>query len=292
VSPPRGPALPASGRGDRIGLADGCRLWLAGFRLGVRCLRQDPALGLKRMVLPISYWRTAEFQYVLQALDLPPQATVLDLGSPKELGAILARDRGLRVTSTDILPQEVEIAGTYARSSARSPELGGGLTAELQDGRALTYPDDSFDAAFSVSVLEHIPDGGDSEAVGQLLRVVKPGGLVVFTVPFDREYRETFVASHVYERDFVGQPVFFERHYDEPTLRTRLLSMPARLVGMELWGEGRIRGERLLGSMGGFRAFVSPLESVLAVCSLRRVSLASSDHPMAAFVTLQKEPRR
>ena len=63
------------------------------------------------------------------------------------------------------------------------------VPSEVQDGRKLSYPDDSFDAAFSVSVIEHIPDQGDTAAVRELLRVVKPGGVVIITTPYDTAYR-------------------------------------------------------------------------------------------------------
>ena len=94
----------------------------------------------------------------------------------------------------------------------------------MQDARALTYADDSFDAAYSVSVIEHIPDDGDSAAMRELMRFVRPGGVVVVTVPYDRRYRETFVDGPVYERKPLGsEAVFFERHYDRESLTKRLL---------------------------------------------------------------------
>ncbi len=107
----------------------------------------------------------------------------------------------------------------------------------------LTYPDNSFDAAYSVSVLEHIPDNGDLTALSELVGVVKPGGIIVITVPYDRSYRETFVQHSIYERKQVGvEPVFFERHYDDSTLADRLLKrVPAELVDVEFWGEGAAR---------------------------------------------------
>src|SRR2546422_10792066 len=98
----------------------------------------------------------------------------------------------------------------------------GRVHSEVQDGRALTYADGSFDAAYSVSVLEHIPDSGDSAAIRELIRVVRPGGVVVVTVPYDRNYRETFVKGPVYERKPIGsEAIFYERHYDRETLADR-----------------------------------------------------------------------
>lgn len=46
----------------------------------------------------------------------------------------------------------------------------------------IPFPDNSFDAVFSVSVLEHVQ--GQREAVEEILRVLKPGGIAIIGVPF------------------------------------------------------------------------------------------------------------
>jgi SAM-dependent methyltransferase len=175
-------------------------IWTAGVLVGLRTFREEPVLGLKRLALPVSYWRSVEFAYVWRQLALGSGARVLDLGSPKDLATMLAKHRGYEVVATDILPEAIDLSERYARAQRLHGHGPGLVSSEVQDGRALTYEDGSFDAAYSVSVLEHIPDAGDSAAIRELVRVVRPGGLVVVTVPFDRRYRETFVDGAVYER--------------------------------------------------------------------------------------------
>ena len=268
-------------------------IWLAGAMIGLRSLRREPVLGLKRLGLPVSYWRAREFAYVWRQLACPPGSRVLDLGSPKDLAAMLARHRGYHVVATDILPQAVALSERYARAQgldAHGPRrTPGHVQAEVQDGRMLSYADASFDAAYSVSVLEHIPDGGDTVAMRELLRVVRPGGRVVVTVPFDRRYRETFVHRQVYERKAVGsEPVFYERHYDRQAVAKRLTSTElADVVDLSYWGEGAVRMERLLARLGPLRAPLYPLEGVLATL-LRPVDPDGAGHPMAAFFTLRR----
>jgi 2-polyprenyl-3-methyl-5-hydroxy-6-metoxy-1,4-benzoquinol methylase len=53
-----------------------------------------------------------------------------------------------------------------------------------QDLTAMSYPDETFDAISCISVLEHIPAPFDQKAVRELLRILKPGGLLVLTVDF------------------------------------------------------------------------------------------------------------
>jgi SAM-dependent methyltransferase len=53
----------------------------------------------------------------------------------------------------------------------------------VEDVQRLTFPDDTFDLCTSTEVFEHVPD--DRRAFGEVLRVLKPGGLMLFTVPID-----------------------------------------------------------------------------------------------------------
>lgn len=68
-----------------------------------------------------------------------------------------------------------------------SEYLDGAYPGEQRDGirhedvQALSFPDQSFDLCTSTEVFEHVPD--DRRAMGEILRVLKPGGHFVFTVP-------------------------------------------------------------------------------------------------------------
>lgn len=265
-------------------------IWAAGLRSGLATLRKEPRLAVKRLALPVSYWRTAEFAYAWKRLSLPRGARVLDLGSPKDLAIFLARHRGFQVTATDILPDAVALGRRYAIAQGLDGAGPGRVLSEVQDGRALSYPDDSFDAVYSVSVLEHIPDRGDTAAIRELVRVVKPGGPVVVTVPYDDRYRETYVQHDVYERARVGdEAVFFERHYDNAALTERLIDPSgATLVDLEIWGEGRVRMERILHRLGPAGLLLSPLEPALSLAFLQRVEQNDGRRPMAAFLSFRK----
>jgi SAM-dependent methyltransferase len=264
---------------------DAASMWTAGLAIGLATLRREPVLGLKRVLLPSSYWRTMEFAYVYRQLSLPVGSRLLDVGSPKELALILARRRRYSVTATDLLPEPVELARRYAEAQGISGDGPGKVRTETQDGRHLTYPDNHFDAAFAVSVLEHIPGEGDTEAVREMIRVVKPGGLVVVTTPYDVRYREDSVPGSFSGRP--GEATIWERHYDEESLERRLLiAREAICIGRQLWGEGVLKGESMLGRMGRLRALASPAEAALAALCLRPA--VPGERAMAAFFTLRK----
>jgi SAM-dependent methyltransferase len=64
-------------------------------------------------------------------------------------------------------------------ADAEPGELRNGVRCE--DVQRLSYADASFDLVTHTEVLEHVPD--DRRALGELLRVLRPGGYMVFTVP-------------------------------------------------------------------------------------------------------------
>lgn len=71
------------------------------------------------------------------------------------------------------------------------------LTADLDspiadvkmDIHDIQYPDDSFDIIFCNHVLEHVQD--DQQCMRELRRVLKPGGLAIMQVPFEKGREKT-----------------------------------------------------------------------------------------------------
>jgi SAM-dependent methyltransferase len=55
---------------------------------------------------------------------------------------------------------------------------------QFADGHALPYPDGFFGSVYSNSVVEHIPD--PHNVLPELSRVLRKGGMIVFTVPSDQ----------------------------------------------------------------------------------------------------------
>ena len=68
-----------------------------------------------------------------------------------------------------------DLALRYAR------ERGGYLALARGDGTALPFPDATFDWAFALDILEHLDE--DGRAAAELLRVLRPGGRLLVTVP-------------------------------------------------------------------------------------------------------------
>src|SRR5256886_11427065 len=71
---------------------------------------------------------------------------------------------------TDILPEAVLLSRRYARGQRLEGQGPGLVHSEVEDGRALSYADASFDAAYSVSVLEHIGRRRHRDVAGAVTR--------------------------------------------------------------------------------------------------------------------------
>ena len=157
-----------------------------------------------RLVIPLDPSRYVELPWAIAQLGALPGERVLDLASPKLVAVELAR-RGIDVTSVDAFASEIE---TWRRLAGGRPRL----SFEVADGRALPFEDASFDHAYSISVLEHVADDGDAQALRELARVVRPGGRVVLTLPYASEARDEW-RDRPHYREGEG-PAFFQRWYD------------------------------------------------------------------------------
>ena len=200
-------------------------LYRTSVGLGLRHLLRHGYLreAVVRIVVPLDPSRYLELPETLEELAASPGQRVLDLASPKLLAVALAR-RGVEVVSVDQLASEIEAWRTLTADQPR-------LRFEVADGRALPFEDAGFDHACSVSVLEHIPEPGDEQALRELARVTRPGGRVVVTVPYAAAFREDWRDAPVYADGGGGRGRhFFQRWYDD----ARLERLAAAAPGLEL----------------------------------------------------------
>ena len=117
-------------------------------------------------------------------LGLESDETILDLGCGFGRHAFEAARRGAHVVALDAGRDEVEgVANMFAAMVAAGELTEDHLhTAAVQgDALHLPFPDGSFDRVICSEVLEHIPD--DRGAMGELARVLRPGGTMAVTVP-------------------------------------------------------------------------------------------------------------
>jgi len=108
---------------------------------------------------------------VAGALDLPPDAQVLDLAAGRGALTRELAGRAGRMVAVDAAPRMVEL---LARDLP-------GVESELMDAAALGFPDATFDLVVAGFVVHILPD--PVAAVAEVRRVLRPGGQFAFTVP-------------------------------------------------------------------------------------------------------------
>jgi SAM-dependent methyltransferase len=203
------------------------RLVLHSYRLGLRrlpaaALRRDRRhlrQALYRVLVPLEPWRFHELGWTAEH-DFAGRW--LDVGSPKLLPSLLRREGRGEWVAIDLLEEEVDLWRA----------LDPALDARVADARELPFEDGAFDGAICVSVIEHVPDegdeAGDAQAMAELWRVLRPGGVLLLTTNVAARAREVLSAAPVYgdASPAVGELAFFERQYDEEALARRLLGLP------------------------------------------------------------------
>lgn len=269
-------------------------LYKYGFKLGMKLLLngrwKEPA---RYLVVPVNYWRTLEYGLVARAGRFRPEDRVLDIGSPKLFSLYLADTIGAEVHSTDIedyfIPEYQMLRRIQKISADRFHPV-------VEDGRSLSFRDESFTKVYSISVLEHIPGDGDSRCVAEIGRVLAPGGMAMLTVPFSPISREEYKAPRFYwhRSSATGGngKVFYQRRYSEADLQRRLIE-PSGLTLSRL----QFVGERVLVDsdrelcefLPKLTGPVQPLVSKLAHTEPAD-SWRSLKKPLCAFIMLEKKP--
>lgn len=185
-------------------------------------LERDYSRFLHLLCNPVSLVRYFEFDFVLAAADWRRARSWLDVSSPRMILLYILRNYP-EVYATVINPDTRDLEETAAFLKVASLLDRSNLAPE--DATALPYADDSFDVITSISVIEHIPADGDTLAVREMWRVLKPGGRMVITLPCRKQFLDDWRGNDMYS---LGVPedgglFFFQRWYDSKALQERIV---------------------------------------------------------------------
>ncbi|MBU7038888.1 MAG: class I SAM-dependent methyltransferase [Theionarchaea archaeon] len=96
-----------------------------------------------------------------------------------------------------------------------------GFSPVIADARSLPFKDDTFDLTFSFGVVEHFE--GTEVAVAEHMRVTRPGGKIIITVPhIFSPYTIYWMLMHVKRGTFSDRPASFGKRYSTREFRNIL----------------------------------------------------------------------
>ena len=147
------------------------------------------------------WWFKAKRQFLAIVLDSQPPTgrplKVLDVGCGTGAVMNFLRARGYDTHGVDMS----ETALAYCRQK--------GLQVARSTADHIDFPDATFDIVFALDVLEHIDNA--AEAVIEIKRILRPGGLLIATVP-----------AHQFLFSYHDVALHHKRRYNKKTLRALL----------------------------------------------------------------------
>jgi SAM-dependent methyltransferase len=152
-------------------------------------------------------------------LSILPGTRLLDLGCGAGRHAFEAARRGAQVVALDTDLGELHQMSAIAAAMAEAAEIQvpASILATAGDATAMPFPDGSFDIVIAAEVLEHIPS--DQNAMAEVARVLRPGGVAAVTVPAWLPERICWLLSDDYHNVPGGHIRIFTRHELETKLR-------------------------------------------------------------------------
>jgi SAM-dependent methyltransferase len=119
-----------------------------------------------------------------------------------------------------------------------------GVSFQIEDALNLSFDDNTFDCVIALEVIEHVDD--DDRFVADALRVLRPGGQLIFTTP--NRLRLTALARHLIRRpirfphtyaiDPVLGPIRHLREYSHRDLEDLIRRHRARIADADIEGIG------------------------------------------------------
>jgi len=167
---------------------------LADDEISVRCIR----CGATPIAMSVASVLQARFPGL-------STATVYELSARGPLHRFLQRQSKSLVCSQ------------YVEGASPGSEVAG---VRVEDVQRLTFASCTFDVCTSTEVFEHVPD--DRQAFREIFRVLKPGGVLVFTVPIALD-ANTFERAQLIDGEVIhlAPP---ERHRDPASMHAPVLA--------------------------------------------------------------------
>lgn len=166
--------------------------------------------------------------YALLARAEPKGKSILNVGCSEPVDEVFWIQVVAEWHALDINEEIIRVARHLAES-ALPPSLFGKLRFIVGDATKLGLRDELYDIVVSFSTIDHIP-GHDNRyrAISEMVRVLKPGGYLVITVPNKWDLYYSYRSNLAQRR---GTAVFgYEYQFSPIELRRMLISTGLRII--------------------------------------------------------------
>lgn len=156
---------------------------------------------LHRWLCRSARWKTAVESYIVPWVleDVEVGSRAVEIGPGPGITTDVLRNR---VTSLTCVEVDKELAESLRRRTS-----GQNVTVLHEDATAMSLPDNTFDTAFSFTMLHHVPSAAlQDRLLGEVARVLRPGGIFVGT---DSLYSRMFGLMHLFDDMVIVDPKTF-----------------------------------------------------------------------------------
>lgn len=205
---------------------------LKGLRLLVRERDFVRAYGL--IVAPLDSVRYFEFDFMWRTIKKIRVQTYLDVSSPRLL-PLMVVDRISNLKAELINPDRSDLPATISLANAFTVADRCQFHSCLIEDAPLKM--NSFDLITSMSVIEHIPD--DTGAIQKMWDLLKPGGVLVISMPCAAKASEEYTNLNDYELIDTDENgfVFWQRYYDEELIQQKIYSITGLPRRVQIYAE-------------------------------------------------------
>lgn len=154
------------------------------------------AVAAKRDEMGEADWRWPIAEGFLDLMRAEGKSRLLEIGAGVGYTSRWFADRGVDVVATDLSPAQVELCREK------------GLEAHVREMSALGFPEGSFDAAWAMNCVHHVPSTELVTVLQGVADVLQPNGLLYIGVWGGRD------EEGIYDDDFYPPPRFFALRSD------------------------------------------------------------------------------
>jgi len=150
---------------------------------------------------------------------------ILDIASPHMMAYYLSENNHVLKTNIDIGEKK------FIKENKN-------LTFKIEDATKLSFPDNTFDVTYSISVIEHIyKEYG--KAISEMIRVTKKDGYIYLTFPVSNEHKEEWVDWPIYSKQKSHEDkIFFQYRFCDEDVNSIIKSIKnSQVVSKDIFWE-------------------------------------------------------